>query len=30
MPHKATAVITRMDQRGHILEQVNLRTDAPT
>ena len=28
--HKATAFITRMDQRGRILEQVNLRTDAPT
>ncbi|MFQ5852008.1 MAG: hypothetical protein ACE5JU_15665 [Candidatus Binatia bacterium] len=28
--HKATAFITRMDQRGRILEQVNLRTDAAT
>ncbi len=26
--HKATAMITRMDQRGRILEQVQLRTDA--
>ncbi len=28
--HKATTFITRMDQRGRILEQVQLRTDAPT
>ncbi len=28
--HKATAFITRMDQRGRILEQVQLRNDAPT
>jgi len=26
--HKATSMITRMDQRGRILEQVQLRTDA--
>ncbi len=28
--HKATSFITRMDQRGRILEQVQLRNDAPT
>ena len=28
--HKATSFITRMDQRGRILEQVNLRNDGPT
>jgi transposase len=28
--HKATSFITRMDQRGRILEQVQLRTDAPS
>ncbi len=27
--HKATAFITRMDQRGRILEQVQLRNGAP-
>jgi len=28
--HKATSFITRMDQRGRILEQLQLRNDAPT
>jgi transposase len=28
--HKATTFVTRMDQHGRILEQVQLRTDAPS